>query len=76
MPRNRKKIPLRLPRILIIRPSGLSKLEEKLTMTISNNFDLNNVSMNNLLQSEISKKTEIGLHSFKKIKSKEPSNIF
>lgn len=74
MPRNRKKLPLRLPRILIIRPSGLSKLEEKLSMTIASNFDLNNVSMNNLLQSEISKKSEIGLHSFKKIQNKESSN--
>lgn len=76
LPRTKKIYPLRPPRILIIRPPGIKKLASKIANVLAENFDLEKVSVADLVQKEIEKKSEIGKFSLEKLAKNEPSTIF
>lgn len=73
-PRNKKKFPLRAPRILIIRPPGLKNYAKKIASSISELLDLNKIEISTLIENEIKKKSEIGKFSYKKLENFESSN--
>lgn len=72
-PRTKKKFPLRPPCILIIRPQAIKKAAQKISAQLSETFDLVNISISQLLQDEIDKKSEIGKFAIEKFSQKEES---